>query len=192
MQLRLTLSWIADCPVSVTLSLEMSDTISNAMWTSPEKTPKNLDQRAPNHRQVCLETVAHEVSVDITLGEIYTLSDVWERYSRLLAEVEIDTRCYKQHRVYFKKQLHGLLHGKIEFVPLLDPHQPQLLSPAVPARIVVRVLKQTTDEPADDDDELRSSHFCRRCGADIGNAPHSPAYKSKHTRFSIIQKLFLS
>lgn len=44
----------------------------------------------PNHREMCLQTVAHEISIGSTKGEIYNLLDVWKRYSMLLGEFDVD------------------------------------------------------------------------------------------------------
>ena len=53
---------------------------------------------------------------------------------------------------------------EIDFVPQLDRRQPPLLFPALPARIVVQSLKETTDKPDekmpdDGEGDLRASQF---------------------------------
>ena len=74
------------------------------------------------------------VSIGITRGEIYNLMDVWERYSQLLSELEVEVT-----KNTFQSQI-------TEIVAQLDQKQPQLLFPAVSARIVVHALKETTDK----------------------------------------------
>ena len=54
-----------------------------------------------------------------------------------------------------------ILQGKIEFVPQLNPHEPQLLFPSVPSKIVVQTLKETEDklESANIEHGLNTTQF---------------------------------
>jgi hypothetical protein len=82
-----------------------------------------------------------------------------------LLEFKVDAGCYKQNRSSFKKNLQRLLQGQIEFVLHLDPHEPQLLFPALLAKIVVQALKKTTDE-LDDAMAEEDSHASQLIGKD--------------------------
>lgn len=39
-------------------------------------------------KDICMQKVAHDVSIGMSKGDIYTLLDVWQRYSDLLSEVK--------------------------------------------------------------------------------------------------------
>ena len=47
------------------------------------------------------------------------------------------------------KVAHKVSIGVIKFVPQLGPHEPQLLFPVVPAKVVVQTLNETKDELED-------------------------------------------
>lgn len=100
----------------------------------------------PDPRDLCLGTLGHEISIGVTKGEIYSLLDVWKRYCALLAEFQIEAGSYKENKKGFKEKLQHLLQGNIEFVSQIDPHEPQILFPTVPTKIVVQALKETKDE----------------------------------------------
>ena len=88
-------------------------------------------------RDVCFEKVASEVSNGLVKGDIYTLLDVWERYSSLLSEFNVDAGTYRNNKTRFKDKLQRLLTGQIEFVPQLNPQQPQLLFSTLSSKIAV-------------------------------------------------------
>ena len=114
-----------------------------------------------NPQKVCIERVAEELKCGMRSGAVYTLLDVWERYSQLLSEFQVDAGSYRVHKTWFKRKLHRLLDGQVEFVAQLEPHQPQLVFPSVSAKIVVQALKQTQDELEDTRSQqgLHSSNF---------------------------------
>ena len=50
----------------------------------------------PDPVSMCLKSVANELSTGLCHGEIYNLLDVWNRYSELLFEFQIETGLYKK------------------------------------------------------------------------------------------------
>ena len=87
---------------------------------------------ATNHKEICLETVTHVISIGTAKGEIYNPLDVGNDTDNFWRSLMLEATSNTGH-MQFKNKLHGLLHGEIEFVPQMYPHQPQLLVPAVPA-----------------------------------------------------------
>ena len=59
---------------------------------------------------ICLHNVANELRAGIAKGQIYSLKTVWERYSQLLADIDLDPEIYKPQ--HFKTKLDKLLQGK--------------------------------------------------------------------------------
>lgn len=125
------------------------------------KVSNSSSSTAQTPRDICMEKVAAEVSVGIARGDIYTLLDVWDRYSSLLSEFEIDAGIYRDNKSRLKEKLLRLLPGQIEFVPQLNPHQPQLLFSAKSSKIAIQRLKQTSDEMETKSsmDDLRPTQF---------------------------------
>jgi len=108
-----------------------------------------------------MDKLAAEVSNGVKQGDIYTLSDVWDRYSHLLEEFDIYPRTYHQQKTWFKEKLEKLFPGQIDFVPQLDPHQPQLLFSTGETKVLVQTLKKKTDELCDEQamNDLKASQF---------------------------------
>ena len=104
------------------------------------------DQTANTHDpvKICVQRVVQDLSTGLSHGEIYNLLDVWNRYSELLSEFQIEAGLYKNNKTRFKA-----LPGQIDFVPQIESHQPQLLFPTKAAKIVVQTLKKRSDELED-------------------------------------------
>lgn len=119
--------------------------------------PSSSSAQTP--RDVCFEKVASEVSTGLVEGDIYTLLDVWERYCSLLSEFNIDAGTYRNNKTRFKDKLQRLLPGQIEFVPQLNPQQPQLLFSTLSSKIAVQTLKQKSDETKTTMDDLTATQF---------------------------------
>lgn len=125
------------------------------------KASKSSTSTAQTSRDTCFEKVASEVSTGLARGEIYTLLDVWGRYSSLLSEFGIEAGPYRDNKFRLKEKLHRLLPGQIDFVPQLDPHQPQLLFSTLSAKTAVQTLKRRSDEMETkrNTDDLRPTQF---------------------------------
>ena len=95
---------------------------------------------------ICIQRVVQELSTGLSNGDIYNLLDVWNRYSELLSEFQIEAGLYRDNKTRFKEKLIKALPGQIDFVPQLESHQPQLLFPTNAAKIVVQRLKKRSDE----------------------------------------------
>jgi len=106
------------------------------------------DQTANTHDpvRICIHRVVQELSTGLSHGKIYNLLDVWNRYSELLSEFQIEAGLYRDNKSRFKDKLIKTLPGQIDFVPQLESHQPQLLFPTKAAKIVVQTLKKRSDE----------------------------------------------
>ena len=74
----------------------------------------------------------------------------------MLEEFDIDPGTYRQSKTRFKQKLQNILPGPIDFVPQLDPHQPQLLFPRVSSKVIVQTLKKKSDEL---EDERAANHL---------------------------------
>lgn len=96
--------------------------------------------------KICIQRVVQELSSGLSNGDIYNLLDVWNRYSELLSEFQIEAGLYRDNKTRFKDKLIKALPGQIDFVPQLESHQPQLLFPTSAAKIVVQRLKKQSDE----------------------------------------------
>ena len=47
----------------------------------------DCEKKGSDPKDMCMHKVAHEVSIGVTKGEIFSLLDVWERYVRLLSKL---------------------------------------------------------------------------------------------------------
>ena len=65
-----------------------------------------------NPQKVCIERGAEELKCGMRSGAVYALLDVWERYSQLLSEFQVDAGSYRVHKTWFKRKLHRLLDGQ--------------------------------------------------------------------------------
>ena len=122
------------------------------------KSFKSDRNTAQTVRDVCFEVIASEVSTGLARGDVYTLLDVWERYSSLLRSSGIDAGLYRNNRFRLKERLDRFLPGQIEFVPQLNYHQPLLLFSTQSCKIAVRELKKISDDLEDStiEDDLKS------------------------------------
>ena len=59
-------------------------------------------------QQMCIERVAEELSFGLKNGAVYTLLDVWGRYTQLLFEFQLDAGSYEASKTWFKNKLQGL------------------------------------------------------------------------------------
>ena len=125
------------------------------------KASKSCTSTAQTPRDICFDKIASEVSTGLARGDICTLLDVWERYSSLLSEFGIEAGPYRDNKFRLKEKLHRLLPDQIDFVPQLDPHQPQLLFSTLSAKIAVQTLKKKSDEMETNTcvDDLRPTQF---------------------------------
>ena len=60
-----------------------------------------------NAQQMCIERDTGELRLDLMKGAVNTLLGVWDRYSQLLFEFQIDTGSYKAYKTLFKNKLHS-------------------------------------------------------------------------------------
>lgn len=96
--------------------------------------------------KICIQRVVQELSTGLNNGDIYNLLDVWNRYSELLSEFQVEPGLYRDNKTRFKDKLIKALPGQIDFVPQLESHQPQLLFPTNAAKVVVQRFKRRSDE----------------------------------------------
>lgn len=110
------------------------------------KASKSYTSTAETPRDICFNKVASEVSTGLARGDIYSLNDVWDRYSSLRREFGIEAGSYRDNRFRLKEKLHRMLPGQIYFVPQLNPHQPQLLFSTQSSKISVQTLENKSKE----------------------------------------------
>ena len=55
--------------------------------------------------KICIQRVVQELSTGLSHGEIYNLLDVWNRYSELLSEFQIEAGLYRDNKTRFKDKL---------------------------------------------------------------------------------------
>ena len=111
-----------------------------------EKKPR----KGSDPKDMCMRKVAHEVSIRVTKGEIYSLLDVWERSVGLLSKLMMAVTSSTGHDSMISCK--GCSRGNRVCVTALchsSPHEPRLLFQVVPLKVGVRTLNETKDELED-------------------------------------------
>ena len=104
---------------------------------------KKKIRKGSDPKYVCMHKVAHEVSIGVTKGEIYSLLDIWERSVGLLSKLMLAVTSSTGHDLTISCKV---APGENEFMPQLGPHEPQHFFQVVPAKVVVQTLNETKDE----------------------------------------------
>ncbi len=120
------------------------------------KSKSSKDSCSSSNVDPYLSQVIQELRDGMSRGEVYTLKDVWQHYSNLLTKAGDEPGLYKNCRRIFKQKLEKCMPNEIHFIPQLDPHEPQLLFPAMCTQSAIQTLKKQTDEL---EDTVASEHI---------------------------------
>jgi hypothetical protein len=80
---------------------------------------------------VCMDRIVTAIRLGLARGEVYTLFDVYQRYSEMRAEfgVEPAAGAYRNIKSRLKENLSRELHYEIDFVQQFDATESQLIFP---------------------------------------------------------------
>ena len=110
------------------------------------KAKKHQSDEATKPETICFKKLLDEIRLGLARGDVYLLTDVYERYSFLLeVEFGLSTEQYKDCKKGFKLKIESSLPGEIQFIPQLDPNKSQLLFAAKPNKTFLQILKCRSD-----------------------------------------------